>query len=328
MLPKSRVISALLVGLGLALLLAGIAAPRFLNGDARFPLDLEHTTWTVHDPDATVDGKPASVTHQLHMTVQNPSTDKVAGLRIGDSLLRGPAGLTGGNGSGSDIDNLIAARTWALEMDRHTGQFVSPVKVANTMAMPETQIPVEGVWLKFPVHVEKTTYNVFDPTLRTTAPATFTGEKEIAGRTAYSFVQEIAPTNVATLFNDPANITMVEVAPGTLEQAYLTHAARREFMVDQSTGLVVGMSELIDDYYADRTGRGLRNIATYEATMDDAQVEALASQLPRVTAYDSRIVTIAVLVTGGLLTLAGLVGALRPQCRSPQRRLPQHERTD
>ena len=49
MLPKSRIVSALLVGVGLALIVAGLIAPRFLNGDARFPLNLENTTWTLHD---------------------------------------------------------------------------------------------------------------------------------------------------------------------------------------------------------------------------------------------------------------------------------------
>ena len=51
MLPKSRVISIVLLGLGAALLVAGIIAPQFLHASARLPLDLSGATYTLTDED-------------------------------------------------------------------------------------------------------------------------------------------------------------------------------------------------------------------------------------------------------------------------------------
>ena len=41
MLSTSRILAALLTGLGIALIVGGLLAPRFLIGDGRLPLDLE-----------------------------------------------------------------------------------------------------------------------------------------------------------------------------------------------------------------------------------------------------------------------------------------------
>lgn len=329
MLPKSRVVCALLVGLGIALMVGGWAAPRFLNGDARFPLDLENTTWTLHDPNGMVERERTPVTHQLHMTVQNPSDDKVAGLRVGETLIKGQSG------GADDLENLVYARTWGLEMDRHSGEFPQPAKLSSTMAFPETSVPIDGVWLKFPVDVQKTTYNVFDTRLRTTAPAEFTGEGEVAGRTVYTFVQDIEPTNIRELYASPQNSTVVEgeAAPPTdgednpesgesgesLENAYLTRTAHREFTVDQVTGLVLGMTEKVDDYYADRDGNRVQDFVSFNATMSPEQTEDLAKQLSSVTEEISRSITIAVIAIGALIAAAGVLGALWPRRKQRSR---------
>ena len=49
MLPKSRIWSVLVLGLGVALLAAAISAGSFLNFSPRLPLDAQRTTWTLHD---------------------------------------------------------------------------------------------------------------------------------------------------------------------------------------------------------------------------------------------------------------------------------------
>ncbi len=313
MLPKSRIVSALLVGVGLALIVAGLIAPRFLNGDARFPLNLENTTWTLHDPEATVgeakdDGTAKDVTvpltRQLHMTVQNPATDKTVALRVGDSLLRGD--------KESDFENLVTAATWSAEMDRKTGRFDAPARVNTVMALPEETVDIDGVWLKFPSDVQKESYPVFDPTLRAAVDAEFTGESQLAGRTVYTFTQTVPDTNVAELYPGEQNSLMVPGPGGEAKKAFKHHAAEREITVDQITGLVVGMNEKVDDYYADRAGERVRGIYSYDAAMDQQQVENLAGQLPTVTQGLSRTVTYAVLGVGGLLVLAGLIGAFRP----------------
>ena len=324
MLPKSRIASALFVGLGLALIVAGLIAPRFLNGDARFPLNLENTTWTLHDPDGLVgestedsgatDGDADAtvstpLTRQLHMTVQNPANEDVATMRIGDSLMRGD--------KDTEFDNLISASTWSLQMDRKSGEFVAPAKLSTVMVLPEADIQVDGVWLKFPSNVEQREYPVFDPTLRKAEPAQFKGEGELNGRKVYTFEQDIPATNVAALYADDQNTLTVPApgAEGELQQTFRHHSAQREITVDQITGFVVGMTEKVDDFYADRDGTRVRTIVSYDAAMDEEQTRALASQLPKVTQAISRDVTYTVIGVGTVMTLVGLVAAFWPSRR-------------
>lgn len=307
MLPKSRIWSAVLVGLGLALVVAGLAAPRFLNGDARFPLDLEHSTWTLYDASATVDGDATPLTHQLHMTVQNPASEDHVSLRIGETLRRGD--------EGNDFDNLVAAATWTYEMDRSSGSIAGPVKLSSVMVMPDAEIEADGVWLKFPTNVEQREYDVFEPTLRRAAPARFDGEATVAGRTVYIFTQDVEPTNLAHEYADMLNTVTAPGPEGAEVQLFRHHAATREFEVDQITGVVVGMRERVRDYYADDSGGSVQPILEYVAAMDDAQKEQIASQLTGVTQSLSRAVTYAVIGIGALLTALGLFGALRPSGR-------------
>lgn len=300
---KSRVWSALLVGLGVALIVGGLVAPRFLLGDGRLPLDLGEVTWTLHDPNGKRDGKPAPVTRQLHMEIRNPSDADVASVRVGDSVRAGDAG--------NDFENLVTASTWTYEMDRVTGQANGPAQLQMVMGMPAEEVNLEGVWLKFPADVGQETYEVFDPTLRGTAPAEFVGAEEVAGRTVYRFRQQIPPTNIAQRYAGAFNTAMEEGKDGELERTFLYHSAERELLVDQVSGLVVGMDEKVDQFYGDGSGKGVKNVVLYDATMDPVQVEALVGELSYVTsAARSRTITWAVIGAGALLALIGLVGTV------------------
>ena len=53
MLPKSRIVSALAIGLGLALVAWGVLFPYIVPTDARLPLSLKQTTMTLVDQHAT-----------------------------------------------------------------------------------------------------------------------------------------------------------------------------------------------------------------------------------------------------------------------------------
>lgn len=304
MLPKSRILSALLAGLGVALLVAGLLAPRVLLDGARLPLNLTEATWTMSDPDGVRDGEPAPVVRQLHMEVQNPSDGEKASVRIGDTLRAGEGG--------SDFENLVSASTWSYVVDRVRGTAVGDAEVQLVMAMPATNVPIDGPWLKLPSPVGQETYEVFDPVLRGTAPAQFVGEEEIGGRTIYRFRQVIQPTNIALRYADMRNTLTVEGPDGAPVRTFLHHAAEREILVDQITGLVVGMDEKVDDYYADATGRGVRNIVTYDGAMDRGQVENLVAQVAGAgTPAALRNWSWIVAGLGVLLALAGLIGALR-----------------
>ena len=305
MLPKSRILSALLVGLGLALVVGSLLAPRFLLGDGRLPLDLERTTWTLHDEDGTREGERAPVTRQLHMEIQDPANDDVASVRIGDTLRAGTAER--------DFDNLVAASTWSMVLDRFTGEVALPAQVAFVMGMPPVEVPLDAPWLKLPADVQQQDYAIFDPQLRGGAPAQFAGEEEIAGRTVYTFTQHIEPTNLALRYADPFNTSSAQGAEdeGPV-RTFRYYAADREYQVDQISGLVVGIKEKVDVFYADNEGAHPTNVITYDAAMDPADTEAMVQQLSRVYSQSvSQKATWAVLALGVLIALLGLVGAFR-----------------
>ncbi|WP_311390285.1 DUF3068 domain-containing protein [Corynebacterium haemomassiliense] len=305
MLPTSRILSVLLAGVGAALVVAGLLAPNVLLSGNRLPLALGEATWTITDPNGTRDGEAAPVTRQLHMEIQEPSDSDTASVRVGDTLRAGE--------SGSDFNDLLTASTWSFVVDRVTGAATGPAETQLVMGMPATQLPIDGAWLTFPAPATQDTVEVFDPVLRGSAPAEFDGEEEIAGRTVYRYAQHIAPTNVAMRYADPRNTLTLEGENGEPQRTFLHHAADREILVDQETGVVVGIDEKVDDYYADAEGRGVQNVVTYDGVMDRHDVEKLVQKVAdaQTVAADRGLWRVLAWV-GAALTLAGLAGALRP----------------
>ncbi|QPK83514.1 DUF3068 domain-containing protein [Corynebacterium qintianiae] len=312
MLPKSRILAALLTGLGIALIVGGLLAPRFLIGDGRLPLDLEHTTWTMSDPAGSYEGQTQPVTRQLHMEIQNPSNSDTASVRVGETLRAGT--------SERDFDNLVSAGTWTFSMDRVSGEPTGPLKLSNVMILPETEVAETGPWLKLPAGAQQTTYEVFDSALRGTAPAAFTGEEEIAGRTVYRYKQAVAPTNLALRYADMRNTKTQVDEEGNQTRSFLFYSATRELLVDQVSGLVVGMNEDVDYYYAGADGKRVEDVLRYAGEMPREQTAAMVEQLAGVFSQgQSRTVSAAVMSAGAVLTLIGLIGALRPGRRQNRR---------
>ena len=305
MLPKSRILAAVLAGLGAALVVAGLLAPSVLLSGNRLPLALGEATWTLTDPEGTRDGQPSPVTRQLHMEIQEPSDGDTASVRVGDTLRAGE--------SGSDFNDLLTASTWSYALDRVSGAATAPAEVQLIMGMPATQVPIDGAWLTFPAPAPQGAVEVFDPTLRGTAPAEFAGEEEIAGRAVYRYSQHIAPVNLAMRYADPRNTLTLEGEDGEPMRTFLHHAADREILVDQETGVVVGIDETADDYYADAEGNGVKNVVTYDGVMDRQDVEKLARKVADAqTAAANRGLWNVLTWVGAALALAGVLGALWP----------------
>ena len=302
-----RPIAALVAGSGVALLVAGLLAPNVLLSNERLPLGLGQATWTIEDPDGTRDGKSAPVTRQLHMEIMEPASDDEAAVRIGDTVRAGEAA--------GDFDNLLTATTWSYEMDRISGGAVGPAQAQVILGMPAAEVPVEGAWLKFPSPAPQTDVDMFDPVLRGTAPARFVDTQEIGGRTVNRYQQTIAPTNIAQRYADPRNTLTIDG-----ERTFLTHTAERELLVDEQTGVVVGINERVDDYYADANGRGVQNVVTYDGRMDEGQIAEFAKRVGDAQpGWTSKALWWSVAGAGALLALIGLIAALRPM-RRPARR--------
>lgn len=298
MLRFSRSLAALVAGVGIALVVAGMLAPRVLLSGERLPLALGDATWTITDPDGMRAGKSAPVTRQLHLEVMEPSGDERAAIRVGDSVRAGEAP--------GDFENLVSATTWSYELDRVSGEALSPAQAQVVFAMPAAQVAVNGVWLKFPSPAPASDVDVFDPVLRGTAPARFVDTQEIGGRTVNRYQQTVAPTNVAQRYADPRNTLTIDG-----ERTFFTHAAERELLVDEQTGVVVGINERVDDYYADAEGNGVQNVLTYDGRMDEAQVTELVQRVGQAQPKAANpLLWWIVTGVGAVLALVGLIGSV------------------
>lgn len=310
MLPKSRVFSALLLGLGVALVVAGLLAPRFFHMDARLPMDLTETTFTVtdeqaqtrlmSDPDGRVLDSP--VTRQMHLEIQNPSDEDAATVRVGATTAR--------DNRQNDLNRLISAEVWHYRIDRVTGEALTPATLDEQLAAPTTEVPIDGLWVKFPSGAERTTYDVFDRTLRETRPAVFAEELEIDGHTVYRYRQDIEPTNVRQLYPGMFNETTFETEDGGQERGFLFHSVQRDFFVEPNSGMIVDIHEDINDYYGTADGEERETVLRFDGQMPKEQVSERLDQAADVPdRTTSQVIRWVIVGAGALMALIGVAGA-------------------
>lgn len=305
MLPTTRILSVLLLGLGVALVAVGILAPRWINTEARLPLDLSRTTFTLKDDHARTrlinDGRvlDAGVVRQWHMDILPPTDANTATVRIGVTDVR--------ESRQADVDRLIQASVWTYPLDRLSGEALAPATVSAQLGSPTESVPVDGAWLKFPSDAQQTTYEVFDPTLRSTTPAVFSEEIDRGGRTIYRYSQEIKPTNVAEKYASVFNTTQKD------ENAlYLYHSGNRQWYVDQISGLVVDVEENIEDYFGDADGTRREDALIFHGRMSEDDKVALFEQASAVSDGSvARVLYRVALAAGVVLSVVGLMGAFR-----------------
>lgn len=309
MLPKARIFSALLLGLGVALIVWGLIAPRFVHADGRLPVDLGDTTYSLTDESAQtrLNSDPhgrvleVPVTHQIHFQVVDPVDAEHATLRVGDSFMR--------ESFQQEQDRLISAAISSLRVDRLSGDIVSSVVLSEQLASPPATFEAEGIYLKFPTDAQETTYQVLDPALRGTRPADFIESTEIDGREVMHYRQVIDKENVATLFAGPLNTTTFTAEDGSTSQGYLFHTVTRDFWVDQKTGLIVDMSESMDNFYGTNTGENVEQVLLFDAALSDEQVSTLVQQAADVPDGSvARMANLLGLIAGVILALIGLGG--------------------
>lgn len=317
MLPASRVLSAIAIGIGLALLVGAGLAPRYLHIDSRLPLDVEHTTFRLVD-------EQTGYQHQLHWDLLEPADAESVAVRVGSSLVR--------ETEPGEPTELVDADVWAFDLDRITGQALSTAQLSHTLVTPATHVDIAGQWLKFPVDAEKTSYDVFDPTLRESAPAAFQEVVSVDGIDLYRYRQVIDPVNVATKYADQRN-TKRELVPAPEEQEenleaetavgqadegtvmvpgrqlFLHHAATRDYFVHPRTGMIVDWHEEIDDFYATADGERVEDAVVYQARLDADDVDKLIAQAESFADADT-VTTIRyiVLAVGAVITVVALVG--------------------
>lgn len=307
MLPRSRVFSALLVGLGVALMVAGLLTPRLIHADPRIPLEPADTTLRLVDPEAKTrllsDGRvlTSPVTRQIHVQLQDPASADHVTENVGVSLLR--------DSYQEDRDRLISATVWNMNLDRASAEIKEPLTVRDQLVGPSTSAPeaLGALWLHFPLNPEKRAYEVLDDTLRAPVTAEFIGEDEVDGRQVMHYRQNIAAQNVQDHYQNFFTSTEIDG-----EELFLFHSGTRDFYVDAATGVIINIEEDIHDFYGTTAAQPREDVLRFHGQLDEdavAQRVSHAAALPK--AETVKAWGWGLLALGAVLTLLALVGAFR-----------------
>lgn len=234
MLPRSRVISVLVLGLGAALLVIGLLLPRFVDTEPKVPLGLPDTTFVIDSEnavssrlmeDGTREEVEGPVRRQFHAEIIEPSDDDNVSLRVGASMTR-----PGETGAGDGLDGLILAQTWTFTVDRLTGFPTGPARLLDQPMGQPLPVDMGGYWVKFPADTQEEGYPVFEDALRESVPAEFVGDEERDGHRLLRFRQVTENVNVAELYGSTYTSAQFPVVP--VEDASVEGADAPEGVAD------------------------------------------------------------------------------------------------
>lgn len=314
MLPRSRILSVVLLGLGAALIAAGTLAPLLMHTDGRVPVSLEQNTLSLRDPHATLrsiahpenGAVETPVLRQLHTTVEEPADADRAQVRVGVSVTR--EGVE--KEDALDMSELHTAQVWSYSINRRDGQVDGDMRVSEQIASPTRTIHGEGRWLSFPPAPAEEDYAIFDDTLRGFYPARYVDKDTVEGRPVLHYRQHIEPENVAQRYPGPFTTTRLDDG----SEGYLYHSARRDFWVDEETGVLLRLSEAMDEYYGRADGTRAEDVFSFAGEMSQEDVRARAEEAARLGSRSVvDIILLTCVVVGIVFCVAGAVGALWPR---------------
>ena len=227
------VIGLVLAGLGAFLILVAILLPTWVVGQVvKFPLN-EYET-------ATLDASNAS-----YFSVGS-LTEKTGVNMEATYTIKGNAST--GNSSTAvwneysyvyDLTNHqeVQQMTRTFAFDRRTGQLVNccGASVNGDKTVRQTGL----VGYVFPIGTQKQTYQVFDTTLKRPMPFVYSGTTTVHGIQAYEFVENVAPTQIATLTvpGSFVGMTAASVSVGEFDELHLI------YYVDPETGALLDVNE-------------------------------------------------------------------------------------
>lgn len=328
MLPRSRIIAVLIIGLGAAMIAAGAFLPRLVSDDPKIPLDLPDTTYTLRaedgvssalNPEGGREDAFGPVRRQFHGELIEPADEQRVSVRMGTSTTRElPPEVMGTD----PILELVDAAVWTFTVDRLSGEFLGPAMLTDQMAGVPVEVPVDGHWVKFPADAGPVSYPIFDDFLRGTVPAEYVGTEDLGGNEVLRYRQTIAPTNLATRYR--SNLTQINVDDKT---GFLTYQGTRDWLVEPESGMVVDIDEDLDLRWETREGERLRTFLRFVGGVDEqASARLLQQALDVADTAPVRPWSIALLVIGAILAFGGIVGALRSEGRDRENRENREDR--
>ena len=317
MLSRPRILSILLLGLGTALLAAGILLPKVLNVDPKMPLDLPPVSYTLRAEDGistriNEEGKREEVhsplQRQLHGVLIEPADADKVSLRVGVTEMRElPPEVMGTD----PLTELIEANIWTVTIDRLTGEALAPATLVDRMAGVPRSVAFEGNWVKLPADTEEKEYLIFDDLLHDSLPAKFVGEEERGGNRVLHFRQDIEKTNLAQKYRSYVSQLTQDDKSG-----FLQYQGTRDLWVEPKSGSVIDMAEDIHLWWETRDGEPIMDYLRFNGKMD----EGLSNQLlfgaiqnfqrPALEPW-----SIGLIASGSILVFIAIVGIVRPSTR-------------
>ncbi|OZF42735.1 DUF3068 domain-containing protein [Rhodococcus sp. 14-2470-1a] len=219
------------------------------------PLDVDSATVatgsaTLLDTEALIQGVskvdrdvPIRVLQQV--TVEEPSDSNKITMQSAVLLQRDDR--PGERGTvNATVDRFTADRRTAMPTDDPIGS------IQKYVDQPADQVAHDGLSLKFPFHVEPKSYPYFDTTARRSQDIEFAGETTLSGLDVYRFVQDIAPLDTGGKLSLPASYWGIDGDEEILMHRF--YQARRELLVEPTTGAVVFGKQAVYQYYGRTAG--------------------------------------------------------------------------
>jgi hypothetical protein len=266
-----RIIGLTLAVLGVLLIAAAVSLPTWVTSMVvKFPLD-EHQT-------ATLTAGNASYFSQKALKERTGVTISATYTITGDPG-KGSSSVAVWNqvSTVTDVTNheLISQTTRTFAFDRRTAQLVDCCGASVNGDKSVHQTGMLGY--VFPFGTQKQTYQVYDTTLKRTAPFTYTGTSTVNGIPVYVFTQDVAPTQVATL-PIPGALLGLKASVVTMGEFDQQHQV---YYVDPETGALVNVREHQIVTLRDPGTRAVVKV------LYDADLSVTPGTLKTVTALDS-----------------------------------------
>ncbi|HEX5968592.1 MAG TPA: DUF3068 domain-containing protein [Intrasporangium sp.] len=281
-----RVIGSIALGLGVALLVIGLAArPVIYDRLATVPLDQNSesisegegmTALRAWSPDETT----ARYDRLTGVTLRSTRTVKgIPGAVPVDQQDSNAFWQTGVLSEAVGIGDLTSSLE-GVSFDRRTGEATNccgdfkavPADPENPLGdMVNEPIEHEGLFFKFPFGVEKSTYKWWDGDLGAPVDISFVREENVAGADTYVFEQTIPQTEVTTR-DVPAAIFDTEATGNT--PAKVMYGNTRTLWVEPATGVIIKGQEVLDRSFVSDLGTATTTKGTIGYTEETVRENA------------------------------------------------------
>jgi hypothetical protein len=288
------VIGLVLAGLGAFLILGAILLPTWLVGQVvKFPLN-EYETATLAASNASY-FSAASLSEKTGVSMEATYTIK------GDAS-KGSSSTAVWNEFSYVYDETnhqaVQEMTRTFAFDRRTGQLVNCCGASVNGVTTVRQTGLVGY--VFPIGTQKQTYQVFDTTLKKTMPFVYSGTTSVRGIPAYEFVENVAPTQVASQ-TVPGSFVGSAAPTVTLGEFDAEHLI---YYVDPETGALINVNE------QQSTTLRTSAAAAPSLVLFDADLIATPASLTEIVGLDSSGRSELTLLETTLPLILGIVGGI------------------